>query len=93
MGATKKILGIRITRDRKNHELRLSQVEYIENVRSRFNMQDEKPINTPLVSHFRLSKEESPKIEKEKNHMSRVLYALVMGRFMYIMVSTRFDIA
>ena len=31
-GATKKILGMRITRDGKNHKLTLSQGEYIEKV-------------------------------------------------------------
>ena len=29
LGAAKKILGMRITRDRKNHKLTLSQGEYI----------------------------------------------------------------
>jgi hypothetical protein len=32
LGATKKILGMRITRDMKNHKLKLSQGEYIEKV-------------------------------------------------------------
>jgi hypothetical protein len=32
LGAPKKILGMRITRDRKNHKLTLSQGEYIEKV-------------------------------------------------------------
>ena len=38
LGATKKILGMKITRDRKNHRLTLSQGEYIEKVLERFNM-------------------------------------------------------
>jgi hypothetical protein len=38
LGATKKILGMRITRDRKNCKLRLSQGEYIEKVFERFIM-------------------------------------------------------
>ena len=32
LGAAKQILGIRITRERKNHKLMLSQGEYIEKV-------------------------------------------------------------
>ena len=32
LGAAKQILGRRITRDRKNHKLTLSQGEYIEKV-------------------------------------------------------------
>ena len=36
LGAAKQILGTRITRDKKNHKLTLSQGEYIENVFERF---------------------------------------------------------
>ena len=32
LGVAKKILGMRITRDRKNHKLTLSKGEYIEKV-------------------------------------------------------------
>jgi hypothetical protein len=38
LDATKKILGIIITRERKNHKLTLSQGEYIEKVLERFRM-------------------------------------------------------
>jgi hypothetical protein len=60
-GSAKKILGMRITRDRKNHKLALSQGEYIEKVLKRFKMQNEKPVSTPLASHFNLTKEMCPK--------------------------------
>jgi hypothetical protein len=56
LGATKKILGMRITRDKKNRKLTLSQGEYIEKVLERFRMQNEKPISTPLTSHLKLTK-------------------------------------
>jgi hypothetical protein len=48
LGAAKKILGMRITRDKKNHKLTLSQGEYIEKVLERFRMQNEKPVSTPF---------------------------------------------
>ena len=38
LGAANQILGMRITRDKKNHKLRLSQGEYIEKVLQRFRM-------------------------------------------------------
>ena len=60
LGAAKQILGMRITRDRKNHKLRLSQGEYIEKVLHRFTMQNEKPVSTPLASHLKLSKDMCP---------------------------------
>ena len=42
LGAVKQILGIRITRDTKNHKLTLSQGDYIEKVLQRFRWSKEK---------------------------------------------------
>jgi hypothetical protein len=61
LGATKKILGMRRTRDKKICKLTLSQGEYIEKVLEMFRMQNEKPISTPLATHFKLTKEMCPK--------------------------------
>ena len=77
---------MRITRDRKNHKLALSQSEYIQQVLERFNMQNEKPVGTPLPSHFNLSKDMCPKTREEMDYMSKVPYALVAGSLMYVMV-------
>ncbi|RVW74857.1 Retrovirus-related Pol polyprotein from transposon TNT 1-94 [Vitis vinifera] len=43
--------------------------------------------------HFKLSKEQSPKTEEERDHMSKVPYASAIGSLMYAMVCTRPDIA
>jgi hypothetical protein len=64
-GAAKKILGMRITRGRKNHKLTLSQGEYIEKVLERFRMHNEKPVSTPLASHFKLNKEMGPNTQED----------------------------
>jgi hypothetical protein len=93
LGAAKKILGMRITRDRKNRKLTLSQGEYIEKVLERFRMQNEKPVSTPLASHFKLTKEMCPKTQEEIEYMSRVPYLSAVGSLMYAMVCTRPDIA
>ncbi|KAE8693764.1 putative galacturonosyltransferase-like 4 [Hibiscus syriacus] len=82
-----------IKRDTKSGTLILSQAEYINKVLSRFNMQDAKPVSTPLGIHFRLSKEQSPNTEEERAHMVKVLYASTIGSLMYAMVCTRPDIA
>ena len=42
LGATKKILGMRITRDTKNNKLTLSRGEYIEHVLDSFRMKNAK---------------------------------------------------
>ena len=89
LGATKQILGKRIIRDKTNGTLKLSQSEYVKKILNRFNMNEAKPVSTPLGSHFKLSKEQSPKIEEEKDHMSKVPYASAIGSLMYVMVCTR----
>jgi hypothetical protein len=93
LGASKKILGIRITRDRKNRKLTLCQGEYTEKVLERFRMQNAKPVSTPLASHFKLTKEMCPKTQEEIEYMYRVPYSSAIGNLMYAMVCTRPDIA
>lgn len=93
LGAAKQILGMRIVRDRVRGTLRLSQAEYVKKILSRFNMDKAKPVGTPLGSHFRLSKDQSPKSEEERDYMSKVPYASAIGSLMYAMVCTRPDIA
>ena len=46
-----------------------------------------------MDSHFKLSKEQSLKIEEERDHMSKVPYALAIDSLMYAMVCTRPNIA
>jgi hypothetical protein len=93
LGVAKKILGMRITRDRKNHKLTLSQGEYIEKVLERFKMQDAKLVSTPLANHFKLTKEMCPKTQEKIDYMSKVPYSSTVGSLMYVMVCTRPDIA
>ena len=56
-------------------------------------MDEAKPVSTPLGSHFRLTKDQSPKTEQKQAYMSKVPYALAIGSLMYAMVCTRTDIA
>ena len=93
LGAAKQILGMRITRDKKNHKLTLSQGEYIEKMLGRFRMKHEKPASTPLASHFKLSKEMCPNTKEDVDCMYKVPYALAVGSLMYFMLCTRPDIA
>jgi hypothetical protein len=93
LGVAKKILGMRITRDRKDRKLTLSQGEYIEKVLERFRMQNAKPFSTPLADHFKITKEMCPKTHDEIEYMSWVPYSSTIGILMYAMVCTRPDIA
>ena len=89
LGPAKKILGMQITRDKHNQILQLSQSEYIRRVLQRFNMGDAKPVSTPLASHFRLSKSQSPETEEDREFMAKIPYASAIGSLMYAMVCTR----
>ena len=93
LGASKQILGLSITRDKVNGTLKLSQTEYVKKVLSKFNMNEAKPISTPLGNHFGLSKDQSLKTEQEMDHMSKVPYDSTIGGLMYAMVCTRPNIA
>ena len=89
LGASKKILGMEILRDRVAGRLSLSQKEYIEKVLHRFNMQNPKPVTTPLATHFRLSSTLCPQLDEEVDYISRVPYSSVVVSLMYAMVCSR----
>nr|KYP42748.1 Retrovirus-related Pol polyprotein from transposon TNT 1-94 [Cajanus cajan] len=93
LGPANKILGMQIHRDRKNRRIWLSQKNYLLKVLRRFNMQDCKPISTPLPVNYKLSSSMSPSNEAERMEMSRVPYASAVGSLMYAMICTRPDIA
>ena len=46
-------------------------------------MNEAKLVSTPLGSHFKLSKEQSPKTEEERDYMSKVPYASAISNLMY----------
>ncbi|CAH9067875.1 unnamed protein product [Cuscuta epithymum] len=93
LGDAKRILGINIVRDRSKRTLTLNQISYIEKVLSKFNMLSASPVNVPMASHFVLSKDQSPKTAPEIEKMKSVPYSSAIGSVMYLMVSTRPDIA
>ncbi|CAL1393260.1 unnamed protein product [Linum trigynum] len=93
LGPAKQILGMRISRDRRNGNFWLSQERYIERVLERFNMSKAKAVSTPLGGHFKLSLKHCPTSEEEKVAMKNVPYASAVGSLMYAMVCTRLDIA
>ncbi|KAH9697414.1 hypothetical protein KPL71_023600 [Citrus sinensis] len=91
--ATTKILGIQIIRDRDSKTLYLSQADYVKKVLARFNMEDSKPVTTPLSTHFQLSKSLEPTIDDDLNYMRKIPYSSAVGSIMYAMVYTRPDLA
>lgn len=56
-------------------------------------MEGMKSVSTPLVGHFRLSESRSSRTQEERNAMTKVPYAYVVGSLIYAIVCTRADIA
>nr|CAN64805.1 hypothetical protein VITISV_028195 [Vitis vinifera] len=75
LGPTSQILGIKISRDKKNGKLWQSQESYIKKVLDKFNMDKAKPVSSLLGSHLKLSSKQSLSSEKEKEEMRKVPYA------------------
>ncbi|KAF3627945.1 putative basic 7S globulin-like [Capsicum annuum] len=54
---------------------------------------DTKPVNTPLAPHLKLSSRLFPTTDEEREYLSKVPYANVVGSLMYAIVCTRPDIS
>jgi hypothetical protein len=92
-GEAKSVLGIRIDRDWERGTLKLSQEKYVKDVLVKFKMQECKGVTSPLVPGRKLSKEMEPQSPEEKAEMANVPYRSAVGSIMYLMVSTRPDLA
>nr|KYP64463.1 Retrovirus-related Pol polyprotein from transposon TNT 1-94 [Cajanus cajan] len=93
LGAAKKILGMEIWRDRNAGLLYVSQKKYIEKLLQSFQMENSKPVSTPLATHFKLDVRTLPSTDEEKEYMNTFPYSSVVGSLMYAMVCTRPDLA
>ena len=68
----------------------MNKRKYIETILHKFNMQECKSINVPILVGLRLYTEQCPKTqEEEEENMFHVSYANVVGSLMYAMVCTR----
>ena len=59
-GSSKQLLGMKISLDRKNKKLWISQENYIEKVLEIFNMSKAKAVCSLLASHLKLSSKKCP---------------------------------
>lgn len=93
LGPTRVILGMEIKRDRTRRLVHLSQKGYVTRVLGKFGMLDAKAVSTPLAPHFKLTRDQAPEPDEEKEYMNTVPYASVVGSIMYAMICTRPDLA
>ncbi|XP_070018348.1 uncharacterized protein [Nicotiana sylvestris] len=69
-------------------------MEYLKRVLQRVGIDEKtKPVSTPLAPQFNLSTTMSPKDEAEREYVSNLPYANVVGNLMYSMICTRPDIS
>ena len=93
LGQARHILGMRIERNRTTKILFLSQSDYIHKVLKRFNMDNAKPVSTPLLMIIRLSDRDCPSTEEERKLNRKIPYSSAVGSIMYAIVATRPDLA
>ena len=87
LGNCEWIVGMRVTRDRKNTKLYLDQEQYLNTILNQLNMQNCNPSITPEET-FRLSK-----FQEDEQQVDLKLYQSIVGALMYAAISTRHDIA
>jgi transposase InsO family protein len=93
MGDLHFYLGMEVIRDREGGKLLLNQQKYIHNVLERFGMQDSKPVETPMATDTKLTRNMAAVTIEEKEEMENIPYQSAVGSLMYAMVCTRPDLA
>jgi len=83
---------VKIIRDCAKRLLGLTQETYIKKILEFNHMQDSKPMDTLVDKNLSLSRDMCLKTPEEKEKMSRVPYASVIGSLMYAMMCTHLDI-
>lgn len=85
-------LGVEFIRDHGNKTITMSQIKYIEEILKRFNMEECKPIGTPLEANLKLMKLMDEEFIQVKGEMQSIPYKAAIGSLMYTMVATRVDL-
>lgn len=93
MGEAAFILGMKITRDRKDGKLWVDQERYLQDILKRFNLEDCNSVDIPVDVNQKLSSEFSPTTPDEKAEMKDVPYQEVVGSLLYAAQISRPDIA
>lgn len=78
-----------MTRDHSNRLLTLSQGSYLETMLKRFDIAMCKPIDTPICKSIKLTSDQGPTNEQDKEVMRKKPYAQIVGSFMYVMLCMR----
>lgn len=93
IGEASSILGVRITRDKTRNTISLDQTAYINRILSKFNMQNCKPVKSPLENGQKISKELCPKEEEIQLAMKKIPYRQAIGSLLFLAMISRPDIS
>jgi Reverse transcriptase (RNA-dependent DNA polymerase) len=93
LGPVSWLVGLAITRDRSKRALSISQEAYINSVIRRFNLEDSKPLSTPIDSNTRLLKDDCPTSAEDKQEIKDMPYRELIGALNWLAVGSRPDIA
>ena len=80
LGPLSSLLGVSIERDRSKHRLMLSQHLYITDVLQTFGLADVRPVTTPLDPGAKLSKDQAPQNDEERQQMKNIPYSQLTCR-------------
>jgi hypothetical protein len=90
LGLVKEFIGIRI--EKTSEGISIDQEAYIDQILSRFKMEDANVVLTPLNVSEKLNGD-GPKSQKEIDHMSKIPYQEANGCLLYLSKTTRPDIS
>ena len=87
------LLGIEVTRNRKEHTIALSQRSYLESITHRFGFNELKPVSSPMEPHIKLTNAQSPSTGAEYAAMQHIPYREAVSSLMYAALGTRPNIS
>ena len=87
------ILGTSIHRDAESHSVSISQRDYIENLAVKFNVQNAKPVKSPIPLGINFSAINPPSTKEEKKDTENLPYRELIGSLMFAATVSRPDIA
>lgn len=93
LGPVNDILGINIERSKPTGEIKLSQKRYITDILQRFEMENCRPMSTPLETNQKLTNRVESNSENEKGNMKHKPYRELIGCLIYLANAMRPDLA
>ena len=93
VGEVDTILGLKVTRDRSQGVLKLGQQIYTSRILERFGLSTCEGKNVPITPGLKLSSNTMPMSDDDIESMREIPYRQAVGALMYLMISTRPDLA